>query len=327
MSFWNTANRSTYQGSQGPPGSQGNQGSQGVAGSQGPLANANIFIGSNGVAFASAVTTSTGMSLPGTGTWALDTPQALGTQSSPSFTSAIIGTTMTISGNGITAANGFGLGINGANAGIINVNNGNNVGRLRLFNNTGAFYSGIRTGGLAASTEWILPTADAAGVMVSDGATNLSLSATPSVTSITLATTGGTQGALNYYETASISLSFMGIWGTSGTGSPQVVTAKISRVGVNVILMVPVVIAAVSTSAHITAATGSIPSRFCPVSTSYYEQIFVINNSATTLGSVMVATDGSLDITINTAANVCIQSFTAAGNGGFQPFAAKWLAL
>lgn len=223
----------------------------------------------------------------------------------------VVGTTLTISGTGITGGNGFGLSISD---GILNVNNGNNVGRLRLYNNTGAFYSGIRTGGLSASTEWILPTADATGFMVSDGSANLSLSASPSfattfsnttnatststgsiITSggigvakdiwcanVFLPTSGGTPTALNFCEVATVGLTPAGAFTTNG---PNPYNVSFTRIG-NMIMAAFPSPGAFNASSTATGSFTGIPARFQPTT---YGQILYMNtfpNAVNTIGSV-----------------------------------------
>lgn len=100
------------------------------------------------------------------------------------LTSIVVGS-VTIQSTGISAANGFSLSISGSGAGILNIINGNDVGRIRLFNNIGTFYSGFRAGGLSASTEWILPTADSTGTQafVSNGSGTMSFQTIPTASS------------------------------------------------------------------------------------------------------------------------------------------------
>lgn len=68
---------------------------------------------------------------------------------------------------------------NGAAAVILN--NGTNAVPLLFYNSSATHYVGFKAGTLSSDTTWILPTADAAGVMASDGSGNLSLTASPRI--------------------------------------------------------------------------------------------------------------------------------------------------
>jgi hypothetical protein len=57
---------------------------------------------------------------------------------------------------------------------------------LRFYNAANTQYVEFKAGTLSGNTTWTWPTADAAGVMVSDGSGNLSLTASPSLTTATL---------------------------------------------------------------------------------------------------------------------------------------------
>lgn len=73
---------------------------------------------------------------------------------------------------------------NGAAA--VALNNGTNAVPLRFYNSAGTQYVGFHAGTLSGNTTWTWPTSDAAGIMVSDGSGNLSLTGSPSFSSLTL---------------------------------------------------------------------------------------------------------------------------------------------
>ncbi len=133
---------------------------------------------------------------------------------------------------------------------------------------------------------------------------------------IALPTTGGTAATLDHYEELSTTLTFSGIWASS-----QAVTCRFVRVGKQVTLMVPGVFAACTVSASV--STSGIPSRFYPVTSTYYIAR-VTNGGASTTGMMIVISVGGLTI----SANLSSGSFTSGGlTAGWDAFSLTWNIL
>ncbi len=117
--------------------------------------------------------------------------------STPSgLTSVGVGTLLLVGGtvrgsNGVlieSTASGQSIGLSPKGATQVRIfsQDASNAIPLRFYNSDNTQYVEFKAGTLAGNTTWTWPTADAAGVMVSDGSGNLSLTASPSLTTATL---------------------------------------------------------------------------------------------------------------------------------------------
>jgi hypothetical protein len=106
--------------------------------------------------------------------------------------------------------------------------------------------------------------------------------------SLTLATTGGTATALNYYEqTTAFSYTLIG-----GLTSPKLTGYYVRENNVVTIFLNAISSAAAAGSAIYTAAS-TIPTRFRPSGNSIYP-IMVLDNSVMVNGVIQIGSDGSI---------------------------------
>jgi hypothetical protein len=167
------------------------------------------------------------------------------------------------------------------------------------------------------------------GTLLKDSSVNISGGgAITGAASITLATTGGTPTALNYYEEVALT-------GNTFTGAFSVAQAcvpQITRVGRDVTLLMPSVSAAAA--AAVATSTVAIPARFLPAAGNtggfgYLTQAMIAQQSATTAtngqtaGQVTVnATTGIIVIGVTSATGPA--AFTGTNNNGWPEFAMRW---
>ena len=136
--------------------------------------------------FTNGNTPSMAIAAPSGGTITIDGSVIGGTTKAAGSFTTLIGGNITISAATSTITASDAIMTLASNSNIFSLANGNNAARLRFYNNIGNNYIGLGAGSLSADTTFILPTADAAGVMVSDGSANLSLTASPSLSTVTL---------------------------------------------------------------------------------------------------------------------------------------------
>lgn len=122
-----------------------------------------------------------------------------------------------------------------------------------------------------------------------------------------LKTTGGTQTALDYYESYVYHPTFTGIW-----AADQVGTMRIVKVGAQVMIQVEALAAAANAASTIAFAAGSeIPSRFRPLS-DVSHGIFVVDGGTFRQGRIRITTAGQIVI----GTNASFGSFAGAGSSG-----------
>jgi hypothetical protein len=160
-------------------------------------------------------------------------------------------------------------------------------------------------------------------VILVDGSNNITGAA-----SITLATTGGTPSALNYYEEFPLT-------GNTFSGAftaPQACVIAITRVGRDVRILVPDVKGAAA--AAVATATVAIPARFLPPTASagsagYITGGLFVQNGATTATNGQVAGQWTLNTTtgilvIGASSATGPAAFGAANNNGWNMFSVGW---
>jgi hypothetical protein len=125
-------------------------------------------------------------------------------------------------------------------------------------------------------------------------------------TSIKLATSGGTAGALDFYETGTI---FTG--NATGPWASRSTDFTIDRIGTLVTISWATYSAATTVGTNSITISGTIPARFRP-NTSRQQQLTLVQNGVAEGGYMVIGTGGSLNINGN---NV-IGNFT--GTAGFQ---------
>jgi hypothetical protein len=141
-------------------------------------------------------------------------------------------------------------------------------------------------------------------------------------TGIQLPTSGGTVTTMNYYERYTSTVSLSGIWAAS-----QTATIQITRVGTSVNMWLGGgILAAVNASAVISAAAGSIPTRFVgsnePTWSSFIRAPFnVRNNNVDVTGSIAINANGSFSIAAGPGTTT---AFTNAGSAGFPGQGMSW---
>jgi hypothetical protein len=131
-----------------------------------------------------------------------------------SFSAGLIAAINGVTLTGVTSGSPIVL---SPNNGFVAINDlGNTIATpLRFYNSAGTQYVGFKAGTLAGSTTWTWMTSDAAGVIVSNGSGALSLTASPSVTSMTI---GNLSLSGSTISTSQTTLDF------SATGSSSVIT-------------------------------------------------------------------------------------------------------
>ena len=118
-------------------------------------------------------------------------------------------------------------------------------------------------------------------------------------TGIVLPTSGGTGSVLNYYE-ENVPFSFVDSGAFNGVTFGGVITCVGRQVTIRLTANMN---HTPSSTGVITSPSGTIPARFCPLSTTVYAPIIVTSDSAPYIaGNFTVATDGTIII------------FTSAGN-------------
>jgi hypothetical protein len=131
-------------------------------------------------------------------------------------------------------------------------------------------------------------------------------------TEIKLPTSGGTSTALNYYEEATQSNTFSGIW-----ASAQSFTIYFTRIGKMVNCTIGTVEATANTASFITLDTV-LPTRFRP-RTLLYQPVIVTDNGVAITGMMQIGTGGTVYIVTIPGAN-----FTGSGTSGLAGTSLSW---
>jgi len=178
--------------------------------------------------------------------------------------------------------------------------------------------SGITTVSNSNGTNFSISGSNLAGNMTQ----NLSNVGNVAFNSVSLATSGGTPSQLSYYQAGSASISWTGIWSSSQSG-----TVYFTRVGNLVNLFFSSINATANTSANISSGSFTLPSYLQPTQSSsnvfYQNSIFVLDNGAITLGSIIISTNGGIAIS-SSSSNVTAH-FSGSGASGFTGFAVSYL--
>jgi hypothetical protein len=250
----------------------------------------------------------------GAGTITIGTVQDIATISSPTFQSLTLTAGMT-AGGPVTATGFTNAGFTGNSS--IYSNSSHQLtstaamtnGQILIGSTGNAPALGTVTAGTSTSVNFV------SGNLQVDTLQNLTTSGTPTFSSVTLATTGGTAAALNYYEDLSTTWNWSGIW-----AAPQTVTARFVRIGKKVTFYSPVTLATANTASHITSS--AVPLRFQPATTLNTPIITIDNGSAGEIGFVTYSTGFTTFSIFNSAAS---NNFSGAGNSGFLDFYMEYL--
>jgi hypothetical protein len=124
---------------------------------------------------------------------------------------------------------------------------------------------------------------------------------------IQLATTGGSIGLFNYYESNTATITY-----TCGTTSTGALTVILERIGNIVTTRIPAASGAFTSAATFTSG-ASLPARFRPVQT-WIAPCYVLNGSLGVLGSFELGNAGNAIISVGYNAN-----FTSANIGWLSP--------
>lgn len=120
------------------------------------------------------------------------------------------------------------------------------------------------------------------------GSITIDTSLTPTFTSVTLATTGGTPTALAYYEEYTHTTTFSGPIST--TSSKDCLFTRVGRV---VTIFIPGVIGTGISASSTLHMDTAVPNRFCPGIEVYFQGVYVQDNGIQTLGYFLVRSLGS----------------------------------
>lgn len=154
-----------------------------------------------------------------------------------------------------------------------------------------------------------------------------SLGVITGVSSISLATTGGTATPLNYYE----ELPLTGNTFTGGVSVAQPCVIQLTRVGRKVTALFPSIIG--TGVASVLTSTIAIPARFLPSATTggygYLKFPIRAQDNSLTATAGQTAGEGQLNvatgiITIGVAGATGAIAFTAGNSAGFASFATEW---